>query len=209
MQQRRGKNDDGRQGIPRDAKGVPIFLILPTGVRKKYEQLLKACEDAWREGEPLALAEAMTWVTLHRQPNPMWLEQAVIELAVGKRTKKQAKRYAEAQKKLTRYQTVRDLRVGIPGLYGPAGKMSWEEAREKAAELLAESPAAGSDSTMKDSYDEVKQHLKHGHFGRYFMLKDWRYRQNGKPDPKGRTLQSKQSPGQSASEAGTPRTTRK
>jgi hypothetical protein len=39
--------DDPHRNIPKDAKGVPIFLILPTGIRTKYERQMAACERAW------------------------------------------------------------------------------------------------------------------------------------------------------------------
>lgn len=152
---------------------------------------MAACEAAWREGEPLAVAEAATWTHQYQQPIPAWLEQAIVELAMARRSDAQAKRHAESGLHLVRYMTVRDLKVGTPvgasapgqpGRYTPpAVRMSWDEAREQAAELLAGTPAAGGADTMKRSYDIVKRDLKARHAGKYFTLKDRRYRHNGKP----------------------------
>ena len=61
-------DDEAHRGIPRDTNGDPIFLILPEGVRMKYQAGMTACEMAWREGESLAIAEAATLTHLYRQP---------------------------------------------------------------------------------------------------------------------------------------------
>jgi hypothetical protein len=195
MRQKRDKtdlqnaDDDDHRGIPRDAKGDPIFLILPEGVRAKYQARMAACESAWREGEPLAVAEAVTRTHHHRQPIPAWLEQAVVELAMARRSDSQAKRHAESGLHLMRYMAVRDLKVGTPGqnrrYIPPAVRMSWEKAYEQAAEMLAGTAAAAEPATMKNSYQKVKRELKAGHSGQYFTLKDRRYRCNGKPNSNG------------------------
>jgi hypothetical protein len=181
-----GATDDDHPGIPRDANGDPIFLILPDGVRAKYQARLTACEAAWRErGDPLVVSEATSWTHMHRQPIPAWLEQATVELAMALRSDDQAKRHAELGLHLVRYITVRDLKVGTPGSNGryipPAVHLTWDEAREQAAELLAGTPAGGSADTMKSSYAIVKRDLKARHAGKHFTLKDRRYRRNGRP----------------------------
>lgn len=192
MRQRRDKgpakadtSDDNPRAIPHDAKGVPIFLILPPGLRAKYEKQMEQCEAAWREGEQLAIAEAVTCTHIYRQPIPKWLEQAVVELAIGRRTAKQAKRYTEAEIRLQRYMTVRDLKLDIDFSKGTVRRItdiSWDGAYEKAAEMLAGTQAAGSADTMKADYRRVQCDLKTGHSGKYFNLKDRRYRRNGQPD---------------------------
>jgi hypothetical protein len=190
MRQRRDKTkhpedgDDGHRGIPRDADGNPIFLILPAKMRATLDRYLEQCEAAWREGEPLAVAEALTWIYLYRQPVPKWLEEAVVALAIGRRTKQQAKHLLEANIRVLRYQTVRDLKVGIPGRYGPSNAdRSWEETYEKAAEILRGTRVAGSSATMKADYMQVRRDYRAGRHGKYFFLKDYRYRHNGKPVP--------------------------
>jgi hypothetical protein len=89
---------------------------------------------------------------------------------------------------MRRYQTLRDLKVGIAGVYRPtAGNLSWEEAREETSRLLKGTSAEGAASTVKSSYELVRNDLQAGRSGEYFMLKDWRYRHNGEPDPRGPT----------------------
>src|SRR5262249_28931580 len=149
--------DDDHLGIPGDANGDPIFLILPVVMRKRYETKLAQCEAAWREGEPLAVAEAVVIAKIYRQPIPAWLADAVVELAVRYRTPAQAKRHREAQKDYERYSLVRDLKKGIPGLYEPAiANLSWEGARAEASRLLEGTFARGDDDTMKRAYEKVK-----------------------------------------------------
>lgn len=182
-----GDADDDHPGIPRDANGDPIFLILPDGVRAKYQARMTACEAAWRErGDPLVVSDATSWTHVHRQPIPAWLEQATVELAMARRSDDQAKRHVEAGIHLVRYRTVRDLKVGTPGQNGryipPAVGMTWPEAYEQAAEMLAGTPAEASAETMKADYAKVRRDLKAGHAGKYFTLKDRRYSRNGKPD---------------------------
>jgi hypothetical protein len=180
-------HDCRHQWIPRDDKGAPIFLVLPPTLRAQYEEQMRLCEAAWREGEPLAVAEATTCAHLHRQPVPKWLEQAVVELAMGRRSPAQAKRYTAAQIRFWRHMTVRDLKLDIDFSTGKARrripKISWEEAFERAAELLAKTPMAGSAETMKRDYSMMQGDLNSGRFGKYFNLKDRRYRLNGNPDP--------------------------
>jgi hypothetical protein len=203
MRQQRDKglppptDDDLHRNIPRDAEGNPIFLILPPTLRARYEEGMAECEAAWRGGEPLAVAEASTWAWLHRQPHPAWLEQATIDVIVGRRSKSQAKRYLENQIRMARYQKVRALKVGWAGarcgtapdgrevrtLVKPAESITWDEAYARASELLEGTMAAGSAATMKADYSRVQRDLNAGRYYKYFELKDRRYRQNGQPEP--------------------------
>jgi hypothetical protein len=170
---------DDHRDIPRDAQGNPIFLILPPAMRERYGSQMAQCEAAWRGGEPLAVAEAVVRSQLHPQPIPVWVADAVVELAVKRRTKKQAKRHLEAQKDLARFELVRDLK---------AANRTWPEAYAEASSMLAGTLAQGDDDTMSRAYKAVKRDLKGRRFARkYFTLKDWRYRNNGKPDPNGPT----------------------
>jgi hypothetical protein len=166
--------DDDHQEIPRDENGAPIFLILPAPVRARYERRLAACEAGWLAGEVFAAAEAIGWVHIYRQPVPKWLWDAVTELAINRRTKAQASRYEEAQKDWARYSLVRDLKLGIPGIYKPIAEISWDDAYAEAARVLKGTFAKGSENTMKSKYAAVKNDLKNGRHGKYFPLKDER-----------------------------------
>jgi hypothetical protein len=56
------------------------------------------------------------------------------------------------------------------------GKVSWEEARAQAFIALAGTTGAGSDGAIKKSYDKVARDLRQRRGGKYFILKDKRYR---------------------------------
>ena len=139
----------------------------------KFQREMRKCEAAWREGEPLAVAEAVTLTYFYRQPPQAWLEQAVVNLAIGGRTKQQAKRHLADNIKFFRFQAVRDLH---------ASGYSWEVAYEIAAERLAKTSMAGSAVTMKADYAKVMRDFKAKRFGKYFILRDKRFRHDGKPD---------------------------
>jgi hypothetical protein len=203
MQQKRSKtrSDDDHPGIPRDANGDPIFLILPSALRARYEKEMALCEGAWRAGEVCAVSEAVELSRCYRQPIPDWLGEAVVRTIAKLRTKAQARRYREAQARMTRYMTVRDLKVGIPGIYEPtAGHLSWLDAYAEASRILEGTYAKGDTDTMKSDYAKVKRDLKATRVlegtsvkrdlkakrtGKYFVLRDWRHRFNGKADPSG------------------------
>jgi hypothetical protein len=185
MRQRRDKNrpdsdGDDHRGIPRDAGGDPVFLILPEGIQNKLDVSLAACRLAWEQAhEPLALAEAATLLHLHRQPLPKWLEEAIVMLAIGGRSKQQAKRYHDATTRMARYTSVRDRKAGIPGIYEPtARRTSWGETFDD----VAEGQGCSADN-VKAAYKKVRRDLKTRRQGAYFMLKDRRYRRNGRPEP--------------------------
>jgi hypothetical protein len=191
MRQRRDKDppfEADYGDIPLDAERFPTFVILPPDVRRIYEEHMALCEAAWREGEPLAAAEAATWARLYRQPISEWLERAVVELAMGRRTSRQAQRYVQAHIRLERHLAVRDHKYEIAWVDGamelrPRPDVTWDEAYERAAKSLAGTNAAADDLTMKKDYAQVRRDLDAGRFnGKYFFLKDWRYRYNGKPD---------------------------
>jgi hypothetical protein len=185
MRQRRDKTrpdaeDDDHRGIPRDAAGDPVFLILPAKIQTKLDVRLAACRLAWEQArEPLALTEATTLLHYHRQPVPKWLEEAFVTFVMGARRKQQAERYQDATTRMARYTSVRDRKVGIPGVYEPtAGHTSWEKTLEDVAEEQGRSA-----ENVKAAHKKVRGDLKAGRHGVYFTLKDRRYRRNGKPDP--------------------------
>jgi hypothetical protein len=101
-------------GIPRDADGAPIFLILPPGVLRSYQRKMRPCERGWRERQdPAAVAQAIVHVFLFRQVLPAWLADAVQVLAYSKRTDHDTQRARNAAVRLARFQAVRDFMYKI------------------------------------------------------------------------------------------------
>ncbi len=163
MRQKRDKAALGPEyeHIPRDAKGDPVFLILPDGVRASYDRKMAQCEAGWRgTGDPWAVSQAHTLTRLYRQVAPPWLDDAVFGLAARRRTRAHDKRALETEIRLTRYTVVRDAHArGLP----------WERAYAHAAEALAWHPLArGGVEAMRKAYLTVKKDLNAGRHGRYF-----------------------------------------
>jgi hypothetical protein len=169
---------DGHQGIPRDANGVPIFLILPDDIRTKYERKIAACEKAWMQTkDPLAYIEATTWVWSHRQRMPTWLHDAIVRVGVDLRTPQQAENARDAYMHHQRYRAVMDVlydtvrtedgRFKLVARRNSKGRpISKQKAYEAAAQICeCDWPA------VKRSYKRVKDDLKDGYGGRYHIMK--------------------------------------
>jgi hypothetical protein len=159
---RRTINDDDHRGIPRDANGDPVYVILPPKWRLQYEKDMEHCETAWRAtSDPFIAAEALSWAHFHRQAVPAWLHEAMWVVAAGRRSKAHAQRALIAFKHLARYEMVRDLK---------ATGLTWKESYARAADLLAGGSAAGEPKAMKESYGRVRADLKHGRHGLYHTI---------------------------------------
>lgn len=144
------------RNIPKDANGAPIFLILPPKLQARYEAQMARLKRGWDAShDPLFVVEAHTLARLYRQPSPQWLDEAIWVVATNRRTPEQTKRAAERAVHSMRYQAVRDAYK--------RGEVSWEQAKERAAEILAGVPdVAGEPETMWDSYKLVKRDLREG-----------------------------------------------
>jgi hypothetical protein len=169
---------DGHQGIPRDAAGVPVYLILPDNIRSKYERKMAACEKAWRQtGDAAAYMEATTWSWSHRQPIPTWLHNAILKSGVALRTPQQIKDANTRHEHHTRYRAVMDARYDYvrveDGRYklvvrrnNKGRPVSLQKAYEAAAVICkCEWPM------VKRSYRQVRADLDRGFGGRYFIMK--------------------------------------
>ena len=151
------KRTDPRRSIP-----------LPAAVRARFEKQLNDSRRTWDEtGDPLAVAEAITWVYLHRQLIPPWLEEAAIRSLVRERTELQTRRHREAMQHWWRWRLVRD---------GKLANLSWAKAYERAARMLTDGGKPVDEETVKKSYARVQRDIDAKRFGKYWILKDKRYR---------------------------------
>jgi hypothetical protein len=141
--------------------------LLPS-IRTRYEERLAHCRRAWDAAQdPLAVAEAITWTYHYHQPIEPWIEEAAVRALVKVRSKAEAKRYRNSMNDLDRYTFVRDA---------VAGGMTWEQAKQAAAEQL------GVDTeTVWKSYKRVRRQFRErqNRRFRYWTLKDVRYRHLG------------------------------
>ena len=163
------KDDDDHRGIPRDANGDPIFLILPPGVQASYDRRLAKCEAGWRAtGDPAFVKEAMIWVHLHRQPPPLWLSEAICALADNQRAARKSyiTRLRSTAIKWMRFEAVRDAAVRRDVAWDGKDESAYEDAAQRLAGIPG---AAARASTMKADYIEVKADLDAGRGGRYLQ----------------------------------------
>ena len=153
--------DDGHAGIPRDANGDPLFLILPSAMRAEYERKLAACEAGWQATrDPAAVMEAMTLAACYRQPIQLssWIIEAACAALGKRRTKGHMTRRYNATIRWMRYAAVRDaVRSGL----------NWDDAYVEAERTLAKTPAAADRLTMKDDYIRVARDLREGRSALY------------------------------------------
>ena len=140
-------------------------LQLPPVVRAGYEKRLARCRQIWDAKDPLAAAEAITWMRCYRQipAEEAWIEAAAVQALIMVRGKAQAKRHREGTADIIRYICVRDLHDGGEGL-------SLNQAKQTAAWLDID------EETLHKAYQRVKHERA---AGRYWMLKDRRYRHLG------------------------------
>ena len=140
-------------------------LQLPPVIRPKYEKRLALCRRAWEATQdPLAAAEAITWMRCYRQipVEEAWIEVAAMQALIMVRGKEQAKRHREGTADIIRYIYVQD--------FHDQG-MSLNLAKQTAAERLNI-----DEETLRKAYQRVKHERA---AGRYWMLKDRRYRHLG------------------------------
>jgi hypothetical protein len=161
-------------------------LHLPPSIRARYEERLALCQRAWETtGDPLAVAEAITWAHHYRQPTEEWLEAAAVQALIKVRSKAQAKRYRDGMIGLDRYTFIRDVVAGgfrqeIPEDGGKVRVLSipatWEQAIQAAAEHFGV-----DEETVWKSYKKVKRQFRERRTSRfrYWTLKDVRYRDLG------------------------------
>jgi hypothetical protein len=156
-----------------DANGVPMWFELPPGVQQSFDRKLARCQRAWRAGEKLAVAEALTLTFFYRQTIAPWLEEAAISVLVARRTKADVKQYRQRMIDYARWAEVECFHR--PTNQGGGG-LTWVAAYGAAAKRLAGTAAQGGPDCMAKSYKTVARARREKRGARYFMLKDKRYR---------------------------------
>jgi hypothetical protein len=151
--------DDDHRGIPRDAEGDPIYLILPPDMRAEYERKLAACRAGWEATrDPAAPMEALVLALNYRQPPQLWFVEAACAVMHRRRTRGYVTRRINATIRWMRFAAVRDaVRSGL----------TWLAAYQDASDKLARTAARGEPGTMKAAYDEVIRDLREGRSALY------------------------------------------
>jgi hypothetical protein len=137
-------------------------------IRTKYAERLACCRKAWEATQdPAALAEAITWTFHYRQPIEPWIEEAVVQVLIQVRSPKVAKRHHENIEHFWRWHCVRDAH---------AQGMTFDEAKAATVDILAKLGRHVETGTIWGSYKKVQKDMRERRNGRYWNLKDKRYR---------------------------------
>jgi hypothetical protein len=109
-----------------------------------------AMEEAWRvSGDLHVIADRLAMCRLRNEPPPAWVHEALLALADAA---VDIKPYARQARSLVRYVAVREAhdREGL----------SWEKAKERAAEMLQGQPAEAGPDMMWREYRKVRAALR-------------------------------------------------
>jgi hypothetical protein len=143
-------------------------IRLPKYDAERLRQRVDQCRATWHEtGDPLALAEAQTWIHLYWQPIPPWLEAALVEALVGLRTPQQSRDHRNDMRHWHRWRCIKACK---------ANGATWNQACEQAAQMCGALGDVVDAETVRKSYDKVRRSMRNGHAARYRTLKDRRYR---------------------------------
>lgn len=138
---------------------------------------LRACENAWREGSLPALAKAIQLCHRYERPLPAWAVHGALAAVsaqfdastAGRRGRLANRKVAHQQDMIhyARWDAVKELRDRREELGGIAS--TWEEAYAAVAELLEGTEAAGSEATIKRSYQLVERAFRNGEGARFYQ----------------------------------------
>ena len=149
---------------------------------RRLSRLLDRCERGWRAGSLPALAEVVIICEGSSLPLPGWATRGVLDTISEQfagsadrrrgRTARRCEAYRQDMVHYTRWDAVkelRDRREDLSDIIPP----TWEEAYSKAASILERTDAAGSEDTMKRSYQLVEREMQRQP-GRFFEAYLWR-----------------------------------
>ena len=156
-------------------------IVLTPELQASYLRKLAVLRRNWEARHDQAtLAEAITLTTHFRQPIELWLEQAAVPALANTRSDDTKNQYKLNLKHFERWRFVRDLKGEY--ITDAAGRTRWIEKRkpslDKAIELVANELKV-SFETVKRSYKKVQKDMKAGRNAKYFIMKDYRYRDQG------------------------------
>ena len=131
----------------------------------RINQLLALREKAWRElHEPRAVVDAILICKVLRQPIPDWVTDAALEIGEGQKSGNTSRRRQELTVHFVRWAAVTELRARRKELLlcGDDRGSSWERCYAAVSEAQENTLAAGSDATVKASYQYIQREIKEG-----------------------------------------------
>ena len=132
----------------------------------RVNRLLALREKAWLElHEPQAVVDAILICKVLRQPTPDWVTDAALAISEEQKSGNTSRR---RRKELTvhfvRWAAVTELRARRKELLlcGDDRGSSWERCYAGVSDAQATTPAAGSDATVKASYQHIQRQIREG-----------------------------------------------
>jgi hypothetical protein len=120
------------------------------GVPTESEIGEAAMEHAWKvSGDLHVIANTIGFCLLRDEPPPAWVHKALLDLA---NASIDTKPYAKQARSLVRYVAVREA-------HDQEG-LSWEDAKDRAVEMLRSQPAAANRDWMWKEYMKVRKALR-------------------------------------------------
>jgi hypothetical protein len=133
--------------------------LLRAWFEERIERQMRRCQAGWEATRnPTFILEAQALIDIYRRPPPPWYSEAVIDLAMNRRSKEHVTRAHNALIRRRRFEAVIAAKA--------AGK-SWKAAYAEAARVLAETPWRGSADSMKAAYIEVARDIREGRGDQY------------------------------------------
>jgi hypothetical protein len=127
--------------------------------QERRGRLMRLCQQAWEATrDPIFIAEAQVVIAIDQRPTPPWLTEAVIDLAMDRRSKEHATRAFHRLIRRRRYEAVRKAKLT---------GATWPAAYAKAAEDLAEDLARGNAGDMQHAYAVVARDIREGRGDQY------------------------------------------
>jgi hypothetical protein len=127
--------------------------------QERSERAMRLCQQGWEATrDPAFIVQALITV----MPSPLWLFEAIYELATNHRSKEHVTRALNRSIRRRRYEAVCDAKL--------AG-MTWPASYAQAAENLAETPARGSADAMQHAYADVVRDIREGRGDQYITAR--------------------------------------
>jgi hypothetical protein len=126
--------------------------------RAEFHRTMHSLHARWRAGDLTAFDQAVRECWRHGAAPTGWLAQAaadVVRLAMDEDEKRARREWNSHQRRWGALVELRQRRHELNDRGDDRG-MTWESAREAVAEILEGTDAAGSDATIKTSYELVE-----------------------------------------------------
>jgi hypothetical protein len=158
-----GRESDNDMPIEIGLDGWPVDRPTPAEAARAeqegFEFNMRLAHSRWLGGNLFGAFAAVRLCWRHRQPPPEWLVDAVevlVDRAMGELERRARREWSIHRERWEAFVALREHRHDLAA-HGDDRGMSWEKARAAVSERLAGSDAAGSERTIKASYELIEK----------------------------------------------------